>query len=35
VTGADQSNVVGGIDDPLIAQMAHEHFGREMTMWLD
>lgn len=35
VTGADQSNVVGGIKDPLIAQTAAQHVEREMTMWLD
>lgn len=34
VTGADQSSVVGGIKDPLIAQVALQHFEREMTIWL-
>ncbi|WP_345814150.1 dihydrolipoyl dehydrogenase [Paraburkholderia sp. PREW-6R] len=35
VTGADQSNVVGGIKDPLIAQAARQHFERDLPMWLD
>jgi dihydrolipoamide dehydrogenase len=34
VTGADQSNVVGGISDPTIADVARQHFEHDMTMWL-
>jgi dihydrolipoamide dehydrogenase len=34
VTAADQADVVGGIGDPLIAQVARQHVEREMTMWL-
>ena len=35
VIGADMAPVVAGISDPLVAALARDRFGREMTLWLD
>jgi dihydrolipoamide dehydrogenase len=34
VTGVDQLNVIGNIDDPEVSQLAQQLIGKEMPLWL-